>query len=96
MDRYMRAPLEVDAAKYEIGMNMEDGYELFSKVITNGGVVTEGLVQITRIDGTIVCPYIRNRRGLVFIREGDYIIVEGDGEKHACGADKFFDRFHIL
>ena len=43
MKKYLRASLEVEAAKYEQGKGMEDGYELFSKVVTNGWVVSEGL-----------------------------------------------------
>ena len=46
-----------------------------------------------REDGTIVCPFISNRRGMVFLRDGDYIITEGDGQRHVCGADKFHKRF---
>ena len=36
---------------------------------------------------------ITNRRGMIFIREGDYIITEADGQRHVCGADKFHQRF---
>ena len=83
MKKYLRASLEVEAAKYEQGKGMEDGYELFSKVVTNGWVVSEGLVRI------------QNRRGVIFIREGDYIIYEQSGERHVCGEDKFADRFRL-
>lgn len=96
MMKYLRASLEVEAAKYEQGKGMEDGFELFSKVVTNGWVVSEGLVQITRDDGVVVCPFIQNRRGVIFIREGDYIIYEAGGERHVCGEDKFADRFTPL
>ena len=85
MKKYLRASLEVEAAKYEQGKGMEDGYELFSKVVTNGWVVSEGLVRITRPDGSVVFPFIQNRRGVIFIREGDYIIYEQSGERHVCG-----------
>lgn len=93
MKKYMRVPLEVTAVQYEPGKNIEDGFELFSKVVTNGGLVLDNLVKITREDGTIVCPFVRNRRGLVFIKEGDYIICEEGREKHVCGSDKFHQRF---
>ena len=96
MRKYLRASLEVEAAKYEQGTGMEDGFELFSKVVTNGWIVSEGLVQITRPDGTVVCPFIQNRRGVIFIRKGDYIIYETGGERHVCGEDKFADRFKPL
>lgn len=93
MDQYIRAALNVEAAQYKPGAGMEDGFQLWTKVVTNGWIVTEGLVKITRPNGDIVCPFLQNRRGLVFIREGDYIIYESDGERHVCGADKFPTRF---
>ncbi len=93
MEKYIRTPLEVSAQKYEPGKYLEDGYEMFSRVVTNGWLSTEGLIQIVRPDGTVVCPFVKNRRGLTFIKDGDYIICEGDGEKHVCGADKFELRF---
>lgn len=95
MKEYRRVPLTVTAAQYEIGKSMEDGFRLYSEVITNNGLVTDGLIKINREDGTIVCPYVRNRRGLVFIREGDYIICENN-EKHVCGKDKFPLRFEEI
>lgn len=82
----------VDAVQYEIGSGLEDGFQLWSEVITNGYITTDNLVKITREDGSIVCPFIRNKRGLVFIRYGDYIISE-NGERHACGDEKFHDRY---
>lgn len=93
-DKFNRATFEVEAQKYEIGKGMEDGFESFTKVVTNGWIITEGLVKITQEDGRIVCPFIQNRRGLVFIKEGDYIIYEEGGERHCCGEDKFHDRYH--
>ena len=42
MKKYLRASLEVEAAKYEVGKGMEDGFELFSKVVTNGWIISEG------------------------------------------------------
>ena len=93
MKRYQRIPLEVTAEEYAPGKGIEDGFDLYSNVITHGGLVLDGLVKITREDGTIVCPYVRNRRGLVFIKEGDYIICEEGREKHVCGGDKFHQRF---
>lgn len=88
-----RASFMVEAEKYEIGKGMEDGFELWTKVITNGWVVADGLIKITKEDGRIVCPFIQNRRGVIFIREGDYIIYEESGERHCCGEDKFHIRF---
>ncbi len=95
MKEYKRVSLTVTAAQYEIGKGMEDGFRLYSQVITNDGLVTDGLIKIKRDDGTIVCPYVRNRRGLVFIREGDYIICENN-EKHVCGKDKFPIRYEEI
>lgn len=91
--KYERASLIVDAAQYEINKGMEDGFELYTKVVTNGWISPENLIQITRPDGSIVCPFIQNRRGVIFLRQGDYIITENDNERHVCGADKFAKRF---
>lgn len=92
MKEYKRAELIVQAQQYEVDKNLEDGFELFSDVVTHGYVTTDGLVKIERPDGSIVCPFVQNRRGQTFIKEGDYIICEGD-EKHVCGADKFPSRY---
>lgn len=96
MKQYRRISLPVTAAKYEIGKGMEDGFRLYSQVITNDGIALDGLIKIEREDGVIVCPFVRNRRGVVFIREGDYIICEDGGEKHVCGEDKFGQRFEEI
>ena len=88
-----RVPLEADVYKYEPGKGLEDGFELFSDVITKEWFVTASLIQMTREDGSIVCPYIRHRRGKTFIGEGDYIIIDADGTKHVCGEDKIFQRY---
>lgn len=94
MKKYTRAPLEVTAVKYELDKGMEDGFRLFSQIVTIDGINTENIIQITREDGSVVCPYVENRRGLVFIRENDYIICEENGEKHVCGEDRFAQRFN--
>ncbi len=96
MKKYERASLVVQAVQYELNKGMEDGFELYAKVVTNGWVSPENLIQVTRPDGTIVCPFLRNRRGVIFIREGDYIILEGDNQKHVCGVDKFSKRFRPI
>ncbi|WMC91917.1 hypothetical protein [Kineothrix sp. MB12-C1] len=93
MKKYERESLIVSAEPYELNKGMEDGFELYMKIITNGWLSSENLIQITRPDGTIVCPFIQNRRGIIFIREGDYIITENDNERHVCGKDKFFNRY---
>ncbi|MDD3206518.1 MAG: hypothetical protein PHS74_12415 [Lachnospiraceae bacterium] len=92
----IRASFEVEVEKYEVGKNMEDGFELWTDVVTKGWIVTDFLVKITRPDGTIWCPYVKSRRGCTFIGEGDYIITEEDNSKHVCGADKVFQRFHKI
>lgn len=94
--QYIRAALKVEAVKYETGLGLEDGFELWSEVVTNGWISTENLVQVTRPDGSVVCPFIQNKRGVIFIREGDYIICEGDGERHVCGEGKFNSRFQPI
>lgn len=89
----VRSALEAEVVKYETGKDMEDGFELWSDVVTKGWIVTDSLVKITREDGKIVCPYIRHRRGRTFIAEGDYVIIDADGTKHVCGEDKIFKRY---
>ena len=88
-----RIGLSADVQKYEPGKGMEDGLERWSEVVTKGWIVTDFLVKITKPDGTIVCPYILNRRGRVFIGEGDYLVIDEDGTKHVCGADKIWKRY---
>ena len=94
--KYTRTTFEVEAEKYEIGKGMEDGYEAWTKVITNGWVSAQGVVQITREEGSVVCPFIRNRRGIIFLHEGDYIIYDVGGERHCCGEDKFNKRYRPI
>lgn len=91
--KYQRTSLIVDAQKYEPGQEMEDGFAPWSKIVTDGWIVTDGLVKLPQANGQILCPFIQNRRGVIFIREGDYIIYEEDGECHCCGEDKFNRRF---
>lgn len=94
--RCKRTSIEADVYKYEVGKQMEDGFELWSDVVTKGWIVTDTLVKITRENGDIVCPYIMHRRGRTFIGEGDYIIHETDGTKHVCGEDKIFMRYEEI
>lgn len=91
-----RRTLVADVEKYEVGTGMEDGFELWSDVVTAGWIVTDFLVKITREDGKIVCPYIENRRGRTFIGEGDYVIRDEDGTKHVCGEDKIWNRYEKI
>lgn len=91
-----RVSLEADVVKYEVNKGMEDGVEFWADVVTKGWIVTDFLIKIEREDGMIVCPYIKNRRGRVFIGEGDYIIIDADGSKHVCGADKIWKRYEKI
>ena len=88
-----RIALETDVVKYEPGKGLEDGFELWSDVVTKGWIVTDSLVKITRPNGDIVCPYIVHRRGRTFIGVGDYIICDSDGTKQVCGEDKIHKRY---
>ena len=88
-----RIGLEADIVKYEPGKKLEDGVELLADVITKLWIVTDFLVKVQREDGSIVCPYINTRRGRIFIGEDDYIIIDKDGTKHVCGADKIWSRY---
>ena len=92
----IRAAIEAEVEKYEVGKGLEDGFELMADVITKGWIVTDSLVQGQKENGSIVCPYIVHRRGRTFIGEGDYIITDSDGTKHVCGADKIFRRYQIV
>ncbi len=89
----IRAAIEAEVVQYEIGKDMEDGFEPLFDVVTKGWIVTDSLVKVTREDGVIVCPYIVHRRGRTFIAEGDYIVIDADGTKHVCGQDKIFKRY---
>lgn len=91
-----RSALECEVTKYEHGKNLEDGFELFSDVITKGWIVMEHLVKITSPEGELICPYISHRRGKTFINENDYIIIDSDGTKHVCGEDKVWNRFEKI
>jgi len=91
--KYKRVSFDVEAVRYELGKDLEDGFESWTKVVTNGWISTEGLIKVTKEDGRVVCPFIKNRRGVIFIREGDYIIYEEGGERHCCGKDKFSTRY---
>ena len=88
-----RTPLAANVEKYEVGQGLEDGFELWSDVVTKGWIETENLVKIEREDGTMVCPYLKTRRGRIFIGVGDYIIQDEDGTKHVCGEDKIWSRY---
>lgn len=92
----IRTALTAEVIPYEPEKGMEDGFELFADVITKGWIVTNSLIKIKRPHGEVVCPYIQNRRGRTFIGEGDYIILDEDGTKHVCGADKIFNRYRKI
>ena len=92
-EKYQRISLDIEAQKYEPGKGMEDGYEPWTSVVTHGWISPDGLVKLEQENGQFICPFIQNRRAVVFIREGDYIIYEDDGERHCCGGDKFHSRF---
>lgn len=91
-----RVPLSAEVVKYDVGCGMEDGVELWPDVVTKGWIVTDFLVKIKREDGTIVCPYILNRRGREFIGVGDYIVRDEDGTTHVCSADKVWKRYELV
>ena len=88
-----RIGLVAEVRQYELGQGLEDGFELWSDVVTKGWITTDFLIKITKENGDIICPYILHRRGRTFIGEGDYIIIDSDGTKHVCGADKIFQRY---
>lgn len=91
--KYLRAQLEVDASLYEVGKGMEDGFELWTDIITHSYTNSQKLIRIQNENGSIVCPYIENRRGRSYIQDGDYIITESDGNRHVCNGETFPERF---
>ncbi len=91
-----RVGLIADVHKYELGKGLEDGFENFSDVVTKGWIVTDFLIKVKNETGIIQCPYITHRRGRTFIGENDYVIIDSDGTKHVCGADKIFDRYQPI
>jgi ATP:corrinoid adenosyltransferase len=88
----MRATLEVTAEKYEPGKGMEDGFEFLDRIITAGWINIDALVKIVE-NGRAKCPFITTGRGKMFIAEGDYIISEGEGDKHICKENHFAQRY---
>ncbi|MCI9052759.1 MAG: hypothetical protein HFI05_12770 [Lachnospiraceae bacterium] len=94
--KYMRIPFIVEAIPYEQGKGIEDGFELWSDVVIHGWIKTDNLIKMKKENGTIVCPYIDTSRGRSFIKEGDYIIIESDGNRHVCSGKIFPDRFEEI
>ena len=94
--KYRRVALKAKVVQYEQGKGLEDGFELFSDVVTRGWIETDILLKIKREDGAIVCPFILNRRGREFIGVDDYIVIDEDGTKHVCGADKIWKRYEKI
>ena len=88
-----RTPIVADVYEYTVDSGLEDGWEPFADVVTKGWIVTDRLIRVKKDSGLVVTPYITHRRGRTFIGEGDYIIVDADGTKHVCGADKIFKRY---
>lgn len=91
-----RTPIEAEVCQYELDKGMEDGFALWTEILTQSWINTSTLVKVQRENGTIVCPYVMHRRGRTFISDGDYIITDSDGTKHVCGPDKIFQRYEIV
>ena len=91
-----RTPIVADVYEYAIDSGLEDGWEPLADVVTKGWIVTDRLLRVTRDNGLVVAPYITHKRGRTFIEEGDYVIIDADGTKHVCGADKIFKRYEKI
>lgn len=91
-----RVGLVADVFKFEFNKGYEDGYEVWTDVITKGWIVTDHLIKVKRANGTIECPYISHDRGRTFIGENDYIIIDSDGTKHVCCEEKIFNRYEPI
>ncbi|MCD7708692.1 MAG: hypothetical protein LUI02_02330 [Clostridiales bacterium] len=96
MMKCRRTGLEVEVEKYELGQGMEDGFELWANLVTQGWIATDHLIKVTQDDGSIVCPYVKDHRGCRFIWDGDYVIIDEDGAKHVCGPDRIWDRYEKI
>ncbi|MCR5676596.1 MULTISPECIES: hypothetical protein [Agathobacter] len=95
--RCRRTPMEAEVLEYKLDCGMEDGFTLWSEIVTaEGYIITDNLIKIQRPNGSIVCPYIAHHRGRTYINEGDYIIIDDDGTKHVCGKNKVFERYEKL
>lgn len=90
-----RTSFDVDAVLYELGKGYEDGFEPYVQIITHGWINSDNLIQIEK-DKVVMCPYIANRRGRSFIKEGDYIIIDDDGNKHVCSGELFPKRYELV
>lgn len=88
-----RVDLTADVFPFEFDKGYEDGYEPLYTIITKGWIVTDHLIKVVRSGGLVECPYISHSRGRTFIGENDYIIIDSDGTKHVCSAEKIFHRY---
>ena len=91
-----RVGLVANVFKFEFGKGYEDGYELWSDVVTKGWILTDHLIKVKRDNGTIECPYISHSRGRTFIGQNDYIIIDTDGTKQVCSEEKIFCRYEPI
>lgn len=91
-----RVPMEADVEEYQPGKGLEDGFELFTDVVTKGWIITDNLVKIEDKEGRVYSPYIATSRGRTFICEGDYIVIDADGTHHCCSRDKIFKRYEKI
>ena len=41
-----RIPMEAEVTKYELGKGLEDGFELFSDIVTKGWIITDKLLKV--------------------------------------------------
>ena len=89
-----RAELMADVQKYELGKGLEDGFELFSEIVTREWIVTDTLIKIKRDDGYVVSPFILNRRGREFIGVDDYIVIDEDGTR--IRKDESYEKNYLL
>lgn len=94
--RCKRKEMNADVEEYQLNKGLEDGFTPYKDIIIAGFVYVDNLVKVTQENGTVVCPYVRNRRGCTFICNGDYVITDADGTRHVCGSDKIWNRYEKL
>ena len=53
-----RTPLLAEVEKYEMGKGMEDGFELWTNVVTREWITSDSIIKITNENGTIICSQL--------------------------------------
>lgn len=85
--KYRKKPIEVEAEPYKAGM--EDGFE---KVYHDDC----SLCQDTCKGCKHYKPYMNTRQGKIYIKHGDMIITQQDGERYPCNPINFEQSYEPI